>query len=79
MRCAELLLVLALALLAGCGGGNSVETKCLGACDGITPGVAGPEVVQSQPQGTNTTEVVVDSGPASGFSLGVTNLPYVTV
>ena len=46
MRCAEgLLLALALVLpLAGCGGGNSTETRCVGVnCNGITPGQAGPE------------------------------------
>jgi hypothetical protein len=36
-------------------------------------------VVLSQPQGDNTTEIVVDSGPVSGFALGAANLPYVTV
>lgn len=82
MRCVERALVLlALALaLAGCGGGgNSVETRCVGNCEGVTPGVAGPEVAITEPGGSNTTEIVVDNGPAQGFSLGVTNLPYVTV
>lgn len=80
MRCAERLIALALLVLAGCGGGgNSVETRCVGNCDGVTPGVAGPEVTLSEPSGSNTTEIVVDNGPAQGFSLGVTNLPYVTV
>lgn len=79
MRCAEVLLLLAL-LLAGCGGGNSVETRCVGVnCNGITPGQLGPEVSVLEPTGANTTEVLVDSGPASGFALGVTNLAYVTV
>jgi hypothetical protein len=88
MRCAELasaaaraLAAAALALLVGCGGGggNSVETRCIGNCAGVTPGQAGPEVAVNQPQGANTTEVVVDAGPAAGFALGVANLPYVTV
>jgi len=78
MRCAELLLAAAL-LLAACGGGNSVETRCVGNCNGITPGQAGPEVAVLAPQGPNTVEVRVDSGPDSGFALGVTNLPYVSV
>lgn len=78
MRCAELLLAAAL-LLAACGGGNSVETRCVGACNGVTPGQPGPEVAALEPQGSNTVEVVVDSGPPSGFALGVTNLPYVSV
>lgn len=83
MRCAERLAVMLactlLLALAGCGGGNSVETRCVGACEGITPGQAGPEVNLTTPNGPNTTEIVVDNGPATGFSLGVTNLPYVTL
>jgi hypothetical protein len=71
---------LAVALLGGlaaCGGGNSSETTITGG--GLSGGQAGPEVVIDQPQGDNTTEVVVDSGPGGGFALGVANLPYVTV
>ena len=82
MRCAEVLVlvVAALLLLAGCGGGgNSVETRCVGNCSGLTPGQAGPEVVVSEPSGDNTVEVRVDRGPDTGFALGVTNLPYVSV
>lgn len=69
---------LALAALAGCGGGNSTETTISGG--GVTaPVSSGVEAVVSQPQGANTVEVVVDSGPPAGFALGATNLPYVTV
>ena len=39
---------------------------------------ASTTVVLSEPTGSNTTEVIVDSGPP-GFSLGSTNVPYVTV
>jgi hypothetical protein len=80
MRCADLWRVALLALavtLTGCGGGNSTETKCIGAsgsCEQV-----GPVVVLSEPSGDNTTEIVVDSGPLSGFSSAVANLPYVTV
>ena len=81
MRSAERLLrVLAIglvAVVAGCGGGNSSVTTISGA--GVSGGQSGPEVVIDQPQGPNTTEVVVDSGPAGGFVLGVANLPYVSV
>jgi hypothetical protein len=95
MRCAEVLVCLISALrragygvaaaaccavLASCGGGNSTETTLIGT--GATASPAGTEVVLSQPQGSNTTEIVVDAGPGSstGFSsFGVANLPYVTV
>lgn len=65
------------ALLVACGGGNSSETTLVG--NGVAGAQTGVEVVLSQPQGPNTTEIVVDAGPSSGFSLGVANLPYVTV
>lgn len=78
MRCARLLWAALLALaLAGCGGGNSTETKCIGASGSCE--LVGPVVVLSEPTGDNTTEIVVDSGPLSGFSSAVANLPYVTV
>jgi hypothetical protein len=66
-----------LVALSGCGGGNSSETTLTG--PGVSGTVNGAEVVLDQPQGSNTTEIVVDAGPASGFSVGVANLPYVTV
>ena len=79
MRCADpflpALAAAALALLlAGCGGGNSSVTTITGG--GLTGGTT---VRIDTPTGPNTTEVVVDSGPASGFSLGAANIPYVTV
>lgn len=67
---------LALAL-AACGGGSSSVSTLVGA--GVSGSAAGPVVTVDQPQGLNTTEVVVDSGPSAGFVLGVANLPYVTV
>lgn len=80
MRCAEgwrLAAAVLLLALSGCGGGNSTETHCVGGNGSCQ--VSGTEVVLSEPSGPNTTEVVVDSGPSSGFSAGVANLPYVTV
>jgi hypothetical protein len=81
MRYAEALratFVLGIAsVLWACGGGNSSETTING--PGAGGGGVGPVVVADQPQGPNTAEIVVDSGPATGFSLGVANLPYVTV
>jgi hypothetical protein len=86
MRFAErlrgLLAVGLLLVLGACGGGNSSETRCIPAADGSGCGSGGPsspEVVLTEPQGPNTTEIVVDSGPGGGFSLAVANLPYVTV
>lgn len=80
MRCAERLLraacVAAGLALAACGGGNSTETTIIG---GGVGGGAGPELSVDQPTGDNTLEIVVDKGPAGGFSFGVTNLPYVSV
>jgi hypothetical protein len=60
---------LVLTTLGACGG-NSVETTIIG--EGVV-------VVADQPTGPNTTEIVVDTGPAAGFSLGAVNVPYVTV
>jgi hypothetical protein len=54
--------------LAGCGGGNSTETTTTGLVVSV-----------DTPTGPNTTEIVVDTGPSSGFSLGAANIPYVTV
>ena len=74
MRCADRslaarLLAPALALLLAACGGNSSETTITG----------GGPIVLDTPIGPNTTEIVVDTGPAAGFSLGVANVPYVTV
>lgn len=63
-------------VLAGCGG-NSTETTITGG--GLSGDPNGPVVSLDQPTGPNTTDIVVDSGPASGFALGAANIPYVTV
>lgn len=74
MSLRRLFLCGAAALLAACGGGNSVEVT------GPDPGGgSGPTVELFEPSGDNTTEVLVDSGPSEAFALGVVNLPYVTV
>jgi len=64
-------------VLTACGGGNSTVTTLSGG--GLSGGQAGPVVAADQPTGPNTTEVVIDSGPVEAFSLGVVNIPYVTV
>ncbi len=71
-RLRTLLVAAAAALLLAACGGNSSTSECIGNCGGT-------EVTLTEPTGDNTTEVVVDAGPGGGFSLGVTNLPYVTV
>jgi Protein of unknown function (DUF3443) len=77
-RCLQALAVSALTLLlTSCGGGNSSVTTITGG--GVTGGAGGTTVSVDTPTGPNTTEVVVDSGPASGFSLGAANIPYVTI
>ena len=81
MRCADragaaLAVVTVAIVLASCGGNSSVTTITGG---DIAGGTAGTTVTLGTPTGPNTTEVVVDSGPASGFSLGAANIPYVTV
>jgi hypothetical protein len=62
-----------LALCAGCGGGSSSVTTYTGSGTGTTT------VTLDTPTGSNTTAVTVDSGPAGGFSLGTSNVPFVTV
>jgi hypothetical protein len=87
MRCAKLRFVwaaLLLVLFAGCGGGNSSETTCSGgalAAALCSSGGAPTTVALTSPAtGANTTEVIVDSGPAGGFSLErPANVPFVTV
>ena len=75
----RLLVGLLAGLLTACGGGNSTQTTLVGPGVGSGGGTTGAVVTLDQPQGSNTTEIVVDAGPASGFSSGVANLPYVTV
>lgn len=75
-RCIAAVTLFAATLLAGCGG-NSTESQLVG--DGVGNATAGTEVVITEPVGDNTTEIVVDAGPVSGFSLAVANLAYVTV
>ncbi len=62
--------------LAACGG-NSTETRIIGG--GLNGGSPGLVVTADTPTGPNTTEIVVDTGPDSGFALGAANIPYVTV
>ena len=82
MNCADrglaaLAAISLVAVLASCGGGNSSETTIIGG--GINGGTGVPVVSVDTPTGPNTTEIVVDAGPASGFSLGAANIAYVTV
>jgi hypothetical protein len=81
MRCADGVRVAiawaAAVALAGCGGGNSSVTTVTGG--GLDGGNGATVVALDSPNGPNTTEIVVDAGPAAGFSLGVANIPYVTV
>ncbi len=71
-----LVALLVLAVCASCGGGNSSVTTYSGG--GLGASSVASTVTQDTPTGINTTEVIVDSGPAS-FSLGAANIPYVTV
>jgi len=73
---ARLAALAAALLLAACGGGSTSTTTTI--CR--DPNVCTvPEAAQTTPTGSNTTEIVVDSGPPGAFVLGVTNVPYVTV
>ena len=74
-RSRALAAVLVLAVLAGCGG-SSTETTLVGG--GLGGGTA-TQVNLDTPTGDNTTQIVVDSGPQGGFSIGAVNVPYVTV
>ncbi len=58
------------AVCAGCGGGSSSVTTYSGVDNSV--------VVLATPTGSNTTELIVDSGPVT-FSSGAANVPYVTV
>lgn len=71
------LLASATALLLAACGGSSTETTIIGG--GLNGGVSGTVISADSPTGANTTEIVVDTGPASGFALGAANIPYVTV
>lgn len=75
-RAGSLMLAVAAALLPACGGGTTSESSII--CRDPNVCVA-QEAVQDMPTGSNTTEIVVDAGPAGAFALGVTNVPYVTV
>lgn len=62
------------AVLVACGGGNSTQVTYSG--PGTLPGVAPVAVVvQAEPTGPNTTEVLV----TGEFAPGAANIPYVTV
>lgn len=70
-----LLLVAMAALITACGGGTTSSSTTI--CR--DPSVCNtPLAHQDTPTGPNTTEIIVDRGPAL-FGLGVTNVPYVTV
>jgi hypothetical protein len=86
MPCARLRFVwaaLLLVLFAGCGGGDSSVTTCSGgalaAAVCSSGGVPTTVALTNPPTGPNTTEVIVDSGTAGGFSSTAANVPYVTV
>jgi hypothetical protein len=82
MRCTDLRAALAavglaaLAALSACGGGTTTVVTYT-----WPPGTQPPvDLAQlTEPTGPNTTEIVVDTGPVTGFSLGAANIPYVTV
>ncbi len=69
-------IAIACVLQSGCGGDSTVTTI---SGPGLSNVPAVSVVTADAPTGPNTTEIVVDSGPAKAFSLGVTNVPYVTV
>jgi hypothetical protein len=68
---------LALAFTLAACGGNSSETTITGG--GTAGGSGATSIALDVPTGPNTTEIVVDPGPGSGFSLGAANIPYVTI
>ena len=66
----------AAALVSSCGGGSTSTTTVI--CKDPNVCVT-QEALQATPTGSNTTEIIVDSGPSDAFALGVTNVPYVSV
>ena len=81
MTCAErlgrLLAAAMLATLGACSGTTSTTTTTGG--PGTGGGTSVAEAHLDTPTGDNTTQVLVDSGPAGSFALGAVNVPYVTV
>ena len=65
-----------LAALAACGGSSSTTTIT---GPGVGGGTSVTEAHQDTPTGDNTTQIVIDAGPASSFAIGAVNVPYVTV
>ena len=65
-----------LAALAACGGSSSTTTL---SGPGVGDGTSVAEAHLDVPTGTNTTQILVDSGPQGSFALGAVNVPYVTV
>ena len=65
-----------LAALAACGGSSSTTTVT---GPGVGSGTSVAEAHLDVPTGDNTTQILVDSGPAGSFALGAVNVPYVTI
>jgi hypothetical protein len=80
MNCVDLvrrgLAAALLGALAACGGSSSTTTIT---GPGIGDGSSVAEAHQDVPTGDNTTQIVVDAGPAGDFAIGAVNVPYVTV
>ena len=76
-RCIAFLAASALGVLLASCGGNSSETTLI--VNGVPSGTGETAATLDTPTGPNTTEIVVDSGPSAGFSLGAANIAYVTV
>ena len=64
------------AALSACGGSSSTTTLT---GPGLGDGSSVTAAHQDAPTGDNTTQIVVDAGPASSFAIGAVNVPYVTV
>ena len=65
-----------LAALAACSGSTSTTTTT---GPGTGGGTSVAEAHLDVPVGDNTTQILVDSGPAGTFALGAVNVPYVTL